>query len=647
MRIVVSGLFKHPKTGIYYFRKAIPEKLRAAAGKREWKVSLGTRDSKEALQAVRRENAAFVKMIAQWEDSLAYGAKIDADKIFDSWLAARISANYQRTKNISYIPTSQQALDNVVWGTLELFVYLLRAAWGGKYKDAVYQEMGLIEGHAEVFASLNDDQVDTDWLNIAPCKENDRKSLVERAKVLGRHHRLKALGYQEFAKVALRARDWSAVNGLIFIILEDADIDSSSPSWESAFNRIAERLLDLLATHSFAHVDHDLAAMLNLPDSADPASGILPNGGSQASLPDLLERWHENREKGASKKSYDEWKLAIGRFESIHPGLPVAQITRAHIIKFRDTVAKLPARPHRAVREKSVSEQIEWLKNQKEGSLTSTLSPPSVNKHVAAIRSMLQVAVEDGELQHNPAANVKVRGSRHTGKKRDQLYDADLTKLYAGPLMTDPGACDDETFWFLAVAPFLPIRPGEHAQLTPDDFVIMSGVKCIKVRKGMSEDNRVTKTAKTDTSVREVPLHQTLIAMGFYELATIRKSQGAYWLHPELKTERKYDDRFKILSQHINRTLRKFDILGPKQSFYSTRHNLKFALREAKVRRSTGNELTGHTSSHVGDTYGDGHSIQTLKEDMDKLRYDNINWDPVIECAHARLKRLGLNKYTC
>ena len=108
MRIAVSGLFKHPKTGIYHFRKAIPEKLRATAGKREWKVSLGTRDSKEALQALRRENVTFVRMISQWEDSLAYGAKVDADKIFDNWLAARVSANYQGTRNISYIPTSQQ-----------------------------------------------------------------------------------------------------------------------------------------------------------------------------------------------------------------------------------------------------------------------------------------------------------------------------------------------------------------------------------------------------------------------------------------------------------------------------------------------------------------------------------------------------------
>jgi hypothetical protein len=42
--------WKHPKTGIYWLRKAIPEALRDAVGKREEKLSLRTRDPVEAKQ---------------------------------------------------------------------------------------------------------------------------------------------------------------------------------------------------------------------------------------------------------------------------------------------------------------------------------------------------------------------------------------------------------------------------------------------------------------------------------------------------------------------------------------------------------------------------------------------------------------------
>jgi site-specific recombinase XerD len=39
---------KHPKTGVYWFRKTVPERLRSTVGKREIKFSLGTKDPREA-----------------------------------------------------------------------------------------------------------------------------------------------------------------------------------------------------------------------------------------------------------------------------------------------------------------------------------------------------------------------------------------------------------------------------------------------------------------------------------------------------------------------------------------------------------------------------------------------------------------------
>jgi hypothetical protein len=40
--------WKHPKTGIYWLRKRIPDDLRPLLGKREEKRNLGTRDPNEA-----------------------------------------------------------------------------------------------------------------------------------------------------------------------------------------------------------------------------------------------------------------------------------------------------------------------------------------------------------------------------------------------------------------------------------------------------------------------------------------------------------------------------------------------------------------------------------------------------------------------
>ena len=44
MPLAMSRPWKHPKTGIYWLRKGVPEALRDAVGKREEKLSLQTLD---------------------------------------------------------------------------------------------------------------------------------------------------------------------------------------------------------------------------------------------------------------------------------------------------------------------------------------------------------------------------------------------------------------------------------------------------------------------------------------------------------------------------------------------------------------------------------------------------------------------------
>ena len=44
MVLMMSRPHKHPKTGVYYFRRAVPADLRTIIGKREELRSLGTKD---------------------------------------------------------------------------------------------------------------------------------------------------------------------------------------------------------------------------------------------------------------------------------------------------------------------------------------------------------------------------------------------------------------------------------------------------------------------------------------------------------------------------------------------------------------------------------------------------------------------------
>src|ERR1700746_2014754 len=40
--------WQHPKSGVYYFRKVVPAPLRAALGRTEFRISLGTKSLRDA-----------------------------------------------------------------------------------------------------------------------------------------------------------------------------------------------------------------------------------------------------------------------------------------------------------------------------------------------------------------------------------------------------------------------------------------------------------------------------------------------------------------------------------------------------------------------------------------------------------------------
>jgi hypothetical protein len=91
MPLATARPYRHPKTGIYWFRKVVPDDIRALVGKTEEKFTLGTRDSAEA----RLKHAeALAKIEAQWA-AFRQGPRVLSEReahekaqvIHDRWLA--------------------------------------------------------------------------------------------------------------------------------------------------------------------------------------------------------------------------------------------------------------------------------------------------------------------------------------------------------------------------------------------------------------------------------------------------------------------------------------------------------------------------------------------------------------------------------
>ena len=101
----MSRPWKHPKTGIYWLRKRVPEHLQPLVGKQEVKLSLKTKDP----EAAKREHLkALTALEAQWENLRAGPKTLSereahelAQSVHDIWLAVyRDNPSQQTTWNI-------------------------------------------------------------------------------------------------------------------------------------------------------------------------------------------------------------------------------------------------------------------------------------------------------------------------------------------------------------------------------------------------------------------------------------------------------------------------------------------------------------------------------------------------------------------
>jgi hypothetical protein len=90
MALAMTRPWKHPKTGVYWIRKRVPEALRVIIGKQEEKRSLGTRDPSEAklrlLQALSELETKWKNLQAGPQTLSEQEAHTLVRPVHDEWI---------------------------------------------------------------------------------------------------------------------------------------------------------------------------------------------------------------------------------------------------------------------------------------------------------------------------------------------------------------------------------------------------------------------------------------------------------------------------------------------------------------------------------------------------------------------------------
>lgn len=638
MRLRVAGLWRHPKSKMFWFRMGVPERYRARVGKREWKETLGTKVEAEARALHAQKLVEVHDLMRRLDAADTVAVDDEADKIVSAGFDALARSNV-KAHEIAADYDLTRGLDHVCFTMLQMMSFRARLDWGGSYA-AKAQEETLGEVDENLWPVEQPDP-----LGAFPTFAH-RDAVTMNIDLFENNPVFKGAAFREVARAHLLARDWKAVEFEAQIVAQAAGIVFKPRG--PLFEAVAERILRRLTEHRFNHwptgVENVLQPMMTAMATHLPAPTIAAATAPAQTLSDAFAAWKKRKgiDPALPDKTSDEWEVAIDRFRELTGTDDISAISRRMVKSFLEDVAQLPSRPKKVFAELPLREQISAARVAK----LPTLSPPTVGKHLAAIRSVLAVAVDEEWIDNNPAAGLSVAGAKHTGTERDHFSDEDLRKIYTAPLMTDPEACSDTMFWILLLAPFHGSRPGEHCKLKPreivregDEWVMRFRTDPIQRRVSSALETR-PRRQKTLQSVRDVPLHWIVIEAGFLDWVALQMQRGEHWVFGDLVAD-KYGDRYKTLSGEINDAIRDVGINDPDKAFYSTRHSWRREGRRRRVPEHDLDQMAGNASTNVGRKYGQGSPIDTLKESIDRFEFRSVPWDAVVACAHQRLLRLA------
>lgn len=220
-----------------------------------------------------------------------------------------------------------------------------------------------------------------------------------------------------------------------------------------------------------------------------PPLGSLHRG---LTLSQVLDRW--KLEANPKPKTIAEWELVISRFNTLHGVLPIAKITKAHVVAFKDT--RLLA-----------------------GSASAT-----VTKQLGALSSLLQYSVGNDLITTNVASGVRVARNKVEKKARLPYEIDDLNRIFSCPIYAlgerPQGGGGEAAYWLPLLALYTGARLEELGQLRRKDIKESDGLWYITIT-----DEAEGASLKTHSSRRAIPIHPELCRLGFVDYAHAQREK--------------------------------------------------------------------------------------------------------------------------
>jgi integrase len=236
--------------------------------------------------------------------------------------------------------------------------------------------------------------------------------------------------------------------------------------------------------------------------------------------------------------------------------------------------------------------------------------------YITAIKAVLEVAVEDGHIETNPASAVKVRMAKATRIREDLGFtdvEAEIIlKGTSGPF-SEKLAPESQLArrWVPWVCAYTGARVNEITQLRERDVFQFDNIWVL----------RITPEAGTvkNRKARTIPLHPHLIEQGFHKLGVKSSNKPLFYDPSRAKGGTAANPHYKKVGERLAKWVRELGVSDPEVApNHGWRHLFRTRGYEAQIPEGALEWILGHTPSSEAKKYGFRYPRVLLRE-IEKL----------------------------
>ncbi len=307
--------------------------------------------------------------------------------------------------------------------------------------------------------------------------------------------------------------------------------------------------------------------------------------------------------------------------------ISLGKLDRGMCVKFKDDIRKLPRNRSKIqqYRDLDFHEQVVLNVDEKDRISTTT-----VNNILGYVSSFMKWSVINGFVEVNFFEGMKLKKQIRQRDERDRFTEKEIKKIFQKHNYIEFTEVENHkysNYWTPLISVFSGMRLNEICSLYLDNIIQdkVNGRKKIWCFNILEEPDRPDKHLKTLSSKRVVPIHDTLIDLGFIEFVELLKKRHTN--RQRLFQELKYGEGSYIRNVSYFFNKKYLPLLGlktDKKNFHSIRHTVVDHLKQKLVDISFINELVGHHHGNIDlDRYGKGYTTDIIyNKCVKKINYE-------------------------